>query len=75
MKAITKNIILKSLLLFILMLSQAQAWAFNGDESNDMGRWERVAHMPAFWAGVVVLLGFIVSASLLSREKKENELQ
>lgn len=75
MKKITNNIISKTLLLFLFIITQMPVWAnevINSEKSSDASL---VFAEPKFWIGVVLFIGFIVAFFVVGKEKKQKQLQ
>ena len=75
MKKISKKLFSKSLLLFLFIITQTQAWAFDGNGLDGPGRWSKAAAMPGFWVGVALLIACIVTFFLVGREKKQSQAE
>lgn len=73
MKKISNNIISKSLLLFVFIAAQAQAWAADATDSDS--KLSQAIAQPKFWIGVILFITCMVTATLMGRDNKEGKVQ
>ena len=75
MKKISKNLLNKGLLLVLFIAAQVQVWAAETNNSDTATGLSNAIEQPKFWIGVGLFIACIVTASLIGRKEKKEELQ
>ena len=75
MKRISKSLLSKTLLFTLFIVTQVQVWAADKTSPETANGLSQAITQPKFWIGAVLFIACLVTATLMGRKEKKEELQ